>query len=60
VREPKGKKERLLPLRRETADALRRRRGMAASHNPQHVSVNRQCQPLTRDGVACTLPVDAR
>ena len=51
----KGRKERLLPLWRETADALHRLRGMAAGAERQHVFVNRQGQPLTRDGVAYIL-----
>ena len=50
-----GKKERLLPLWRETADALCRLRGMATSRNQQHVFVNRHGQPLTRDGIAYIL-----
>jgi integrase len=37
----KGKKERLLPLWRETADALRRLHGVASSRDHQHVLVNR-------------------
>jgi integrase/recombinase XerD len=48
----KGKKERLLPLWRETADALHRLRGMAKSSGQQYVFLNRHGQPLTRDGVA--------
>ena len=48
----KGKKERLLPLWCETADALNRLRGMATSHDQRHVFVNRHGQPLTRDGIA--------
>jgi integrase/recombinase XerD len=51
----KGKKERLLPLWRETADALHRLRGMTKMHDQQHVFVNRHGQPLTRDGVAYIL-----
>ena len=51
----KGKKERLLPLWRETADALHRLRGMAMSRDQQHVFVNRHGQPLTRDGIAYIL-----
>lgn len=51
----KGKKERLLPLWRETADALRRLDGVAASRDRQHVFVNRHGQPLTRDGIAYIL-----
>lgn len=48
----KGRKERLLPLWRETAEALHRLRGMAMSADQQYVFVNRHGQPLTRDGVA--------
>jgi site-specific recombinase XerD len=51
----KGKKERLLPLWRETADALHRLRGMTKTHDRQHVFVNRHGQPLTRDGIAYIL-----
>lgn len=51
----KGRKERLLPLWRETADALHRLRGMATRGDEQHVFVNRCGQPLTRDGVAYIL-----
>jgi integrase/recombinase XerD len=51
----KGKKERLLPLWRETADALHRLRGMAMSRDRQHIFVNRHGQPLTRDGIAYIL-----
>lgn len=51
----KGKKERLLPLWRETADALHRLRGIARTENHQHVFVNRHGQPLTRDGIAYIL-----
>jgi site-specific recombinase XerD len=51
----KGKKERLLPLWRETADALHRLRGMSSTGDQQHVFVNRHGQPLTRDGVAYVL-----
>ena len=51
----KGKKERLLPLWRETADALHRLRGLARTEDHQHVFVNRQGQPLTRDGIAYIL-----
>lgn len=50
----KGKKERLLPLWRETATALERLRGMAKTRD-QHVFVNRHGQPLTRDGIAYIL-----
>ena len=51
----KGRKERLLPLWRETADALHRLRGMPTSAEQQHVFVNRHGQPLSRDGVAYIL-----
>ena len=51
----KGKKERLLPLWRETADALRRLHDMAVRRDHQPVFVNRHGQPLTRDGVAYIL-----
>ena len=51
----KGRKERLVPLWRETAGALDRLRGMAMSRDHQHVFVNRHGQPLTRDGVAYIL-----
>lgn len=51
----KGKKERLLPLWRETTDALHRLRGMGAASDQQHVFVNRHSQPLTRDGIAWIL-----
>jgi len=51
----KGKKERLLPLWRETADALHRLRGIANSDDHQHVFLNRRGQPLTRDGIAYIL-----
>jgi site-specific recombinase XerD len=51
----KGRKERLLPLWRETADALRRLRSMTTGADQQHVFVNRHGQPLTRDGVAYIL-----
>jgi len=51
----KGRKERLLPLWRETADALHRLRGMTMSANRQYVFVNRHGQPLTRDGIAYLL-----
>jgi site-specific recombinase XerD len=51
----KGKKERLLPLWRETAQALHRLRGLTRMHDQQHVFVNRHGQPLTRDGVAYIL-----
>jgi integrase/recombinase XerD len=51
----KGRKERLLPLWRETADALHQLRGKTARTDQQHVFVNRNGQPLTRDGVAYIL-----
>jgi site-specific recombinase XerD len=51
----KGRKERLVPLWRETADALQRLRGMTVVCDQQHVFVNRHGQPLTRDGVAYIL-----
>jgi site-specific recombinase XerD len=51
----KGKKERLLPLRRETADALHRLRSAAKGSDQQRVFVNRHGQPLTRDGIAYIL-----
>ena len=51
----KGRKERLVPLWRDTADALHRLRSMAMSADQQYVFVNRHGQPLTRDGVAYIL-----
>jgi site-specific recombinase XerD len=51
----KGKRERLLPLWPETAKALHRLRGLTKMHEQQHVFVNRNRQPLTRDGVAYIL-----
>lgn len=51
----KGRKERLLPLWRETADALHRLFGMTTSTSQQYVFVNRHGQPLTRDGIAYIL-----
>ena len=51
----KGRKERLLPLWPETANALHRLRGMALGADHQCVFVNRHGQPLTRDGVAYIL-----
>jgi site-specific recombinase XerD len=51
----KGKKERLLPIWRETAEALHKLRGMTACNDRQHVFLNRHSQPLTRDGVAYIL-----
>jgi len=51
----KGKKERLLPLWPETANALHRLRGMTCSAEHQCVFVNRYGQPMTRDGIAYVL-----
>ena len=51
----KGRRERLIPLWRETTNALHRLRGMGAASDQQHVFLNRHGQPLTRDGVAWTL-----
>lgn len=51
----KGKKERLLPLWAETANALHRLRGMSNGSGGQCVFVNRLGQPLTRDGLAYIL-----
>ncbi len=51
----KGKKERLLPLWSETANALHRLRGMSCGAGGQCVFLNRHGQPLTRDGVAYIL-----
>ncbi len=51
----KGKKERVLPLWRETSDALHRLRGMPGNGDTQHVFVNHYGQPLTRDGIAYIL-----
>ena len=51
----KGKKERLLPLWKETADALHRLRGRSASNDQQCVFLNHLGQPLTRDGIAYIL-----
>src|SRR5262249_15461274 len=45
----KGKKERLLPLWRETADALHRLRSMAKGPDQQRVFFNPHRPPLTRD-----------
>lgn len=50
----KGRKERLVPLWRETADALSRLHGKAAQ-DQLHVFVNRHAHALTRDGVAYIL-----
>lgn len=51
----KGKKERLLPLWPETANALHRLRGMTRSAEHQCVFANRHGQPMTRDGIAYVL-----
>ncbi|MFJ1260731.1 site-specific integrase [Cupriavidus sp. CuC1] len=51
----KGKKERLLPLWTETANALHRLRGMSGTTDAQCVFLNRHSQPMTRDGVAYVL-----
>jgi integrase/recombinase XerD len=51
----KGKKERLLPLWTETANALHRLRGMSCGAAQQCVFLNRHGQPLTRDGIAYVL-----
>ncbi len=51
----KGRKERLVPLWRDTANALHRLRSKAMSADQQHVFVNRHGQPITRDGVAYIL-----
>lgn len=51
----KGRKERLVPLWSETANALHRLRGTSTGNDHQHVFVNRYGQPLSRDGVAYIL-----
>jgi integrase/recombinase XerD len=51
----KGRKERLLPLWPETANALYGLRGMSRGADGQCVFVNRQGRPLTRDGIAWVL-----
>jgi len=51
----KGRKERVLPMWPETANALHRLRGMSRSEGGQCVFVNRNGQPLTRDGIAYIL-----
>lgn len=51
----KGNKERLLPLWTETANALHRLRGMSGATDGQYVFLNRNSQPITRDGVAYVL-----
>ena len=55
----KGKKERLLPLWPETANALHRLRAMSGGAGGQCVFVNRHDQPLTRDGIAYILTKNA-
>jgi len=51
----KGKKERELPMWRETASALLHLIGTTAIGAEQHVFVNRLGEPLTRDGIAYIL-----
>lgn len=51
----KRRKERVLPLWPETANALHRLRGMSRGADGQCVFVNRHAQPLTRDGIAYIL-----
>jgi len=51
----KGKKERLLPLWSETANALHRLRGIGHRADQDCVFLNRHDQPLTRDGIAYVL-----
>jgi len=51
----KGKKERLLPLWPDTANALHRLRGVTHGADQQCVFVNRYDQPMTRDGIAYVL-----
>lgn len=51
----KGKKERILPLWPETANALHRLRSMTHGTDPHCVFSNRRGQPLTRDGIAYVL-----
>ena len=51
----KGRKERLLPLWPETANALHRLRCISRGANGQCVFLNRQGRPLTRDGIAYVL-----
>lgn len=45
-------KDRVLPLWRETANALQRLHSYPIAKGSQYVFLNRQGQPLTRDGVA--------
>jgi integrase/recombinase XerD len=56
----KGQKERLLPLWPETANALHRLHSMAGGADQQCVFVNRNGQPLTRDGIAYVLAKHAK
>ena len=51
----KGNRDRVLPLWRETANALQRLRSSPEVNDTQSVFLNRQGQPLTRDGVAYIL-----
>jgi site-specific recombinase XerD len=51
----KGKKERLLPMWTETANALHRLHGMSRESGGLNVFLNRHGQPLTRDGIAYIL-----
>jgi integrase/recombinase XerD len=51
----KGKKERLLPLWAETANALHRLRSITSAADGQCVFLNRHGQPITRDGIAYIL-----
>jgi integrase/recombinase XerD len=51
----KGKKERLLPLWSETANALHRLRGFGHGADQDCVFLNQHGQPLTRDGIAYVL-----
>src|SRR5439155_1615555 len=51
----KGRKDRLVPLWRETANALHRLRRMPPVRDQQHLFLNRHGHPLTRDGVAYIL-----
>ena len=51
----KGRKERVLPLWRETTNALDRLNDIAGTRGPQHAFVNRHGQPITRDGIAYIL-----
>jgi len=48
----KGKKDRTVPLWKETADALFRLRKSVEGHDRQHIFLNRAGLPLTRCGVA--------